>query len=232
MEEATCRQQRRDWAWRDAAARPSGAPRPDGRGTSRRLATSQRRLTCSDSGRTCKSGTNTLSATGTVPMALVTDGVLRPAGACAGGSAYGRAHLAAPDREHRLRLALRKQKRPASSAPVPAVPQTLGGARRRAGDAFSERLPARCQDLSIGAWSVGSSRRRALFFLRREPERRRTSARRLRSESPERYRRRVASVRVAAVQDSPVLLDQAATLDRVDELTDRAAEQARSSTRC
>jgi nitrilase len=35
----------------------------------------------------------------------------------------------------------------------------------------------------------------------------------------------VASVRVAAVQDSPVLLDQAATLDRVDELTDRAAEQ-------
>ena len=30
---------------------------------------------------------------------------------------------------------------------------------------------------------------------------------------------------MAAVQDSPVLLDRAATLDRVDELTDRAAEQ-------
>ena len=35
----------------------------------------------------------------------------------------------------------------------------------------------------------------------------------------------VASIRVAAVQDSPVLLDRAATLDRVDELTDDAAGQ-------
>jgi len=35
----------------------------------------------------------------------------------------------------------------------------------------------------------------------------------------------MAIVRVAAVQDSPVLLDRAATLDPVDELTDRAAEQ-------
>jgi len=33
-----------------------------------------------------------------------------------------------------------------------------------------------------------------------------------------------ASVRVAAVQDSPVFLDRAATLDLVDELTDRAAD--------
>jgi predicted amidohydrolase len=39
------------------------------------------------------------------------------------------------------------------------------------------------------------------------------------------YRRCVTCVRVAAVQDSPVLLDRAATLDRVDELTDRAAGQ-------
>jgi hypothetical protein len=30
-------------------------------------------------------------------------------------------------------------------------------------------------------------------------------------------------VRVAAVQDSPVLLDRAATLDLLDDLTDRAA---------
>jgi nitrilase len=35
---------------------------------------------------------------------------------------------------------------------------------------------------------------------------------------------RAASVRVAAVQDSPVFLDRAATLDKVDELTDRAAD--------
>ena len=40
------------------------------------------------------------------------------------------------------------------------------------------------------------------------------------------YRRRVTSVRVAAVRDSPVLLDRAATLDRVDQLTDQAAEQS------
>lgn len=33
-------------------------------------------------------------------------------------------------------------------------------------------------------------------------------------------------VRVAAVQDSPVLLDRAATLDLVDELVDRAADKA------
>jgi nitrilase len=35
----------------------------------------------------------------------------------------------------------------------------------------------------------------------------------------------VANIRVAAVQDSPVLLDRAATLDRVDELTDNAGGQ-------
>jgi len=39
------------------------------------------------------------------------------------------------------------------------------------------------------------------------------------------YRRHVATIRVAAVQDSPVLLDRAATLDRVDELTDNAGDQ-------
>ncbi len=43
--------------------------------------------------------------------------------------------------------------------------------------------------------------------------------------APRRYGSRVKSVRAAAVQDSPVLLDRAGTLDRVDELTDRAAEQ-------
>jgi hypothetical protein len=46
--------------------------------------------------------------------------------------------------------------------------------------------------------------------------------------TPVLYRGRVTSVRVPAVQDSPVLLDQAATLDRVDELTDQAAGQGRS----
>jgi nitrilase len=38
------------------------------------------------------------------------------------------------------------------------------------------------------------------------------------------YRAAMTIVRAAAVQDSPVLLDRAATLDRVDALTDQAAE--------